>query len=190
MLAAKKFEALQGEVPVDSRWHHPKDLHEIITLLTTGSSGEWLREYVVFSGDRGLADVVAQRDAHSHYAGSVWRFVHSLYDYARLKVAGEISENFEMYLKDDEIDGHKVSLKRYSAHESDTVRGREELRRVRTFPVPVSVDPNGSTFMEAHLRIGSGDGFSPRLYVLDNVEGDGRIYIGYIGRHPRTGKKT
>ena len=188
LIAAKRFDVLNKNVEEEEKWATPKDLHEIVAMLTDGEHGEHIRKVIRFTGDLNKVDQVAQRDSQGHYAADTWRFIRALYDYAQLKLGGESGMNVEMYLKNDEIDGHKVSLKRHAAHESDSVRNREELRRHRMFSVPVSVDPSGKTFMEAHFRVGAGDGFSPRMYYLDNLENDGHIYIGYIGKHPRTTK--
>ena len=188
LIAAKRFDVLNKKVEEEEKWATPKDLHEIVTMLTDGDRGEYIRRFVQFTGDLNKVDQVAQRDSQGHYAADTWRFIRALYDYAQLKLGGESAMNFEMYLKNNEIDGHKVSLKRHAAHESDLVRNREELRRHRMFSVPTSVDPSGKTFMEAHFRVGAGDGFSPRMYYLDNLENDGHIYIGYIGKHPRNSK--
>lgn len=184
LIAARQFEALGSELAADDQWQAPGDLHEIASLLSDNPRGEGVREYVTFTGDLASLDAVAQRDTHGHYAAATWSFVHALYDYARARKAGA-NLNVDLYLRNDEVAGHKVSVHRHALHESDTVRNREDLRRLREFPVPASVDRSGSRFMEAHFRVGSGDGFAPRMYYLDNTGEDGRVYIGYIGRHPK-----
>lgn len=55
----------------------------------------------------------------------------------------------------------------------------------RVFPVPECVDSGGTTTMEAHFKLASIGMISPRLYYLDRVQTDGKVYIGYIGRHLR-----
>mgnify|MGYP007022639758 FL=1 len=199
LIAAQRFDALNQNFLEDDEWPEPEDLHELVALLTPDPSGNedqspqddlgaQIRKFIRFTGDLGQVDQVAQRDGHGHYSADTWRFIRALYDYACLKTADESNMSVDMYLKNDQVDGHKVSLKRHSAHESDSVRNREDLRRERMFPVPTSVDPSGRAFMEAHFRVGAGDGFSPRMYYLDNLENDGFIYIGYIGKHPKNTK--
>lgn len=184
LISARQFEALDADSIVSDEWETPGDLHEIAAVLQDDPRGAAIREFVVFTGNVAALDAVAQRDTHGQYAAATWSFVHALHDFARLRGDGA-SINMDMYLRNDELDGHKVSAHRHTLHESDTVHNREDLRRLREFPVPTSVDASGKAFMEAHFRVGSGDGFSPRMYYLDNTGEDGKVYIGYIGRHPK-----
>ncbi|GAV40229.1 hypothetical protein [Streptomyces acidiscabies] len=62
--------------------------------------------------------------------------------------------------------------------ESETVANHHEWRRQRTFPVP-----GGRLFMQSHLRIGSGNTVSPRLYFHDDTANSGLVYVGYLGAH-------
>lgn len=184
LIAARQFEALDGDLAQDHEWDTPGDLHEIAAILHDDPRGARIRDYVVFTGDLAALDAVAQRDTHGQYAAATWSFVHALHDFAQLRSTGA-SINVDMYLRNDELNGHKVSAHRHALHESDTVHNREDLRRLREFPVPTTVDPGGKAFMESHFRVGSGDGFSPRMYYLDNTGDDGRVYVGYIGKHPK-----
>lgn len=184
LIEARRFDALEPQPEAEEEWATPHDLHEIAALLTNDERGAQIRQYVVFTGDLAALDAVAQRDTHGHYVSVAWSFIHALYDFARLRDTGT-NISMDMYLRHDAIAGHKVSVHRHAVHESDTVRKREDLRRLREFPVPTEVNPDGHVFMESHFRIGSGDGFAPRMYYYDNTGGDGRVYIGYIGRHPK-----
>lgn len=184
LMAARQFEALAVEFQEGAEWSTPGDLHEIATMLTDAPEGEAIRKYVVFTGDIAALDAVAQRDSHGHYAAATWSFVRALHDFAQLKDSG-VKIDFDMYLRSNELDGHKVSVRRHARHESEMIRTRDDMRQLREFPVPTEVNPGGKAFMESHFRIGSGDGFSPRMYYLDNTDRDGRVYIGYVGKHPR-----
>ncbi|WRS29406.1 hypothetical protein U6G28_07685 [Actinomycetaceae bacterium MB13-C1-2] len=184
LMEARQFEALAAQLPEADEWNTPGDLHEIAAILTNAPEGETIREHVVFTGDIAALDAVAQRDSHGQYAAATWSFVRALYDFAQLKASG-VNIDFDMYLRNNELDGHKVSVRRHARHETEMIRTRDDLRQLREFPVPLEVDPGGKVFMESHFRVGSGDGFSPRMYYLDNADRDGRIYIGYIGRHPK-----
>lgn len=184
LVAAQQFEALTAELQEVDEWNTPGDLHEIAAILTDAPEGEMIRRHVVFTGDMAALDAVAQRDSHGQYAAATWSFVRALHDFAQLKVGG-VSIDFDMYLRNNELDGHKVSVHRHARHETEMIRTRDDLRQLREFPVPFEVDSSGRVFMESHFRVGSGDGFSPRMYYLDNAENDGRIYIGYIGKHPK-----
>lgn len=184
LIAARRFEALEKQTEAADEWSVTHNLHAIAGILTDDPRGEEIRKYVVFTGDLATLDAVAQRDTHGQYASAAWSFVHTLHDFAKLRATGK-KISVDMYLRHDELEGHKVSVHRHAVHESDTVRNREDLRRLREFPVPTSVDPSGKVLMESHFRIGSGDGFAPRLYYFDNTGADGRVYVGYIGRHPK-----
>lgn len=37
--------------------------------------------------------------------------------------------------------------------------------------------------MESHFRLSAKKSVSPRVYVHDATRKDGKIYVGYIGRH-------
>jgi hypothetical protein len=69
------------------------------------------------------------------------------------------------------------------AVESDTVRNRGDWHAERVFPVPESIDTDGCAFMESHFRLSAKKSVSPRVYILDATRKDGRVYVGYIGRH-------
>ncbi|MGH8827780.1 MAG: hypothetical protein ACRDVZ_09345, partial [Jiangellaceae bacterium] len=71
----------------------------------------------------------------------------------------------------------------FAADEFETVKQNKGWRTERTFPVPGSIEPRGRVFMSTHFRLGGGDKVAPRLYLHDAVDADGKIYVGYIGRH-------
>lgn len=59
-----------------------------------------------------------------------------------------------------------------------------EFRRARTFRVPVEVDPDGSAYFGAHVRIEPGRRSpAPRLHYYDDSAGSGKVYVGYLGPH-------
>lgn len=52
-------------------------------------------------------------------------------------------------------------------------------------PVPKEVHPDEVVFMQAHLRIGSGNTIAPRLHFYDGGPQTGLVYVGYLGPHLR-----
>jgi len=59
-----------------------------------------------------------------------------------------------------------------------------EFRQARTFRVPVEVDPDGSAYFGAHVRIEPGrTSPAPRLHYYDDSAGSGKVYVGYLGPH-------
>ncbi|MFM9441632.1 hypothetical protein [Streptomyces acidiscabies] len=73
---------------------------------------------------------------------------------------------------------HPFPAGKVTMRESETVAHHHEWRRQRTFPVP-----GGRLFMQSHLRIGSGNTVSPRLYFHDDTANSGLVYVGYLGAH-------
>jgi hypothetical protein len=78
----------------------------------------------------------------------------------------------------DSIPPNWVSMKESEGLESNPVHYRQ-----RMFPVDSSVDPSGSIFMDAHVKIDF-DHPAPRIHFFDASGLDvKKIYIGYIGEH-------
>ncbi|QNP73021.1 hypothetical protein IAG44_28710 [Streptomyces roseirectus] len=78
---------------------------------------------------------------------------------------------------------HPFPSGKVTMRESETVANHHDWRRQRTFPVPESITPTARLFMQSHLRIGSGNTVSPRLYFHDDTANSGLVYVGYIGAH-------
>ena len=71
--------------------------------------------------------------------------------------------------------------------ESSTIDNRPDLRRARTFVVPIKVEHDGLSYMAAHVKITPGGVPAPRLHFHDDTGGaTGKIYIGYLGEHLHT----
>ncbi len=80
------------------------------------------------------------------------------------------------------------SPQKYSAKESEQVHHRDDLYQHRVLPVDTRVDPSGTIFMEAHLKIAGGL-LGPRLYFYDDTSGlTGKVHVGYIGAHLPTAR--
>ena len=70
----------------------------------------------------------------------------------------------------------------HSTQESDSVERSPRLRKLRVFPVPRDVCPDGAIFMGAHFKIARKGLVSPRMHYHDAGH-TGKIYVGYIGKH-------
>ena len=176
-------ETVGAEEYSDQRWNYPADLDDFLTGLKEKGDYSFVTEYVSFTHNEKMVRDLSRSDPAGVYAKTVWDAVHTLYDYALAKSEGEDVPSVDAYLTSTMVPGFRLSRKRHASHESDTVCNNARLKRERVFSVPASVDPAGKTFMEAHFKIATGDSVAPRLYYYDNTNEDGKIYVGYIGRH-------
>ncbi|MFF7328661.1 hypothetical protein [Streptomyces sp. NPDC008150] len=114
-----------------------------------------------------------------------WDALRALDDYAGASAARTAGGDFRHWC--DHLPSgceHPFPSGKVKMKESESVGNNGAWRRQRTYPVPKSVDPSGSLFMQSHLRIGGGNTVSPRLYFHDDTAGTGLVYVGYIGPHP------
>ncbi|MFJ3933677.1 hypothetical protein [Streptomyces sp. NPDC090029] len=114
-----------------------------------------------------------------------WDALLALNDYAQASSEGAAGGDFLSWCKAEESRTHPFPAAKVAMRESATVTASEKLRRERILPVPKHVHPDGEVFMQAHLRIGSGNTIAPRLYFYDDGPKTGRLYIGYLGPHMR-----
>lgn len=156
----------------------PETLLDVITRLQQGCL-----PHVVFCGDESKTEDVVPADGLGNAARVAWEAVQALADYAAAVANGRFEGSFDMYLRHGPADGHKIPVKKHGAAESPATM--QQYGRERVFPVPTSVDPSGSTTMEAHVKLAQIGMTSPRMYYLDRVRDDSKIYIGYIGKHLR-----
>lgn len=162
----------------------PKDLADLLDRLLKPDHVDRHRtfDHVVFTGDRDVTEVLLAYDTVGRIAARTWDVLIALGDYVEAKIAGETTHLFG-YLKEPPPGRRVVPMGWFASDESETVKQRNGWRAERTFSVPVSIDPSGWAFMSTHFRLGGGDKVSPRLYLHDAVDVDGKIYVGYIGRH-------
>lgn len=119
----------------------------------------------------------------ANWVEMAWDALLALQDFAAESAAGRADGDFRAWCARRPSGAHCFSAGKVRMKESDTVGGRKEWKRQRTFPVPVEVDRSGFLYMEAHLRIGGGNTVAPRLYFYDDGPHTGRVYVGYIGPH-------
>jgi hypothetical protein len=182
---AQRYEALA--VPVEPP--APEDLAELMDRLANESheGRHPLLEHVVFTGDRNASEELLRYDTLGRIAGAAWDVLLTLGDYADSKKNEESPpRNLFEYLEATPAGRRAVSRQRYAATESESVGNNPQWRAERTFLVPTHIDASGSIYMATHFRLGGGDMVSPRLHLHDAVDSDGKVYVGYIGRHLST----
>ena len=139
---------------------------------------------IEFTGD---LDELTQLDSGTLgvRATQVWDILQVLKDFVDLRKQG-FAGDLKRYLDDDSHFGMKVpvsTLKRGESASTDHHRRRRESRMCR---VPITVDPSGQIYMDAHLSFGR----RGRMHFHDDSGSLllPRIYIGYIGYHLETTK--
>jgi hypothetical protein len=116
-------------------------------------------------------------DAHTvaNWVSVAWDALRALDEYA----AHGTGVDFRQWCDNlPETCQHPFPAGKVTMRESETVANHHDWRRQRTFPVP-----GGRLFMQSHLRIGSGNTVSPRLYFHDDTANSGFVYVGYLGAH-------
>ncbi|MCR6490328.1 GAS domain-containing protein [Amycolatopsis sp. OK19-0408] len=84
--------------------------------------------------------------------------------------------------------GSLISANIIALAESDTVTTNERLRQARTFRVDPRTNPAGRDYFGAHIALERFKSPAPRLHFLDDTDGTGTVYIGYLGAHLPTSK--
>lgn len=168
----------------DECWNPPDDIMSLIDRITPCEGAHVASSRVVFTGDIDDALEVDARDRASRYVHAFWDYIHVLYDYAEGSAEGRITSGVHLYLKSDQIAGHKCHPDRHAPKESESTLNQWGHERVR--PVPTEVDPSGRVMMEAHFKPTHRDTFAPRMHYYDDTSKSGKIYVGYIGRHLTT----
>lgn len=170
--------------PDSESWNPPDDIMSLLDRITPGDDAHFAFNRVVFTGDMDKAMEVDVREPSPRYAHAFWDYVHVLYDYAEGCAEGRVACGVHMYLKSDEISGHKCSSHRHAAGESDTTLDRWGDERI--FTVPFEVDSSGKVLMAAHFKPTWRNTFAPRMHYHDDTNNTGKIYVGYIGGHLTT----
>lgn len=170
--------------PDAPNWQAPASVEELVQRITPGKEAHAALKYVEFTGSEEIAIEVDQHDQGTgRYAQRFWEYVRVLHDYVELRTSGVFQGNVHMYLTDDSTAGVKCPPDRHASNESDSVLNNTKWRKERELPVPRGVDESGSVLMKAHFKPTHRDTFAPRMHYYDDVDGSGKMYIGYIGRH-------
>lgn len=137
---------------------------------------------LTFTGDVKILTGLDDR-SKPNWVNICWEALLALEDFAAASVAGLGRGDFRAWCQDLPPGCHPFPAGKVTMKESDTVWRNLAWRKERMLPVPPAVDPSGTIYMAAHLRIGGGSQISPRLHFYDDTATTGRIYIGHIGPH-------
>lgn len=151
----------------------PDSMHELMAQLHN-------REFdsVIFTGDKKEAFSLDDRPNAGLIARVAWEAVTLLQNYATLP-QGERKSVHAF------ITGNNTTLppNKHAPSETSDLRNNPDFSLARYLPVPSSVDPEGKTYMWAHFKLSQAGGKAPRMHYFDATGIDGKIYIGYIGKH-------
>ena len=158
----------------------PEEVSSIAEAISAGR--QHLSGVVIPENIRGDLEELDQTLHSRTWGNSVWRGLVALNTYAIQ--SDRNPGGFHEWCKDAESARvWNFGVNKYAADESDTVKRKENLRKLRVFPIDHEVDSSGSVYMGAHLKIANGL-LAPRLYFYDDTWGKTqKIHIGYIGRH-------
>jgi hypothetical protein len=138
---------------------------------------------VVFTGDPKNALELDDLDPIGTWAARSWDVLRVLDGYAAARRRGEFGKGVHAYLGHTPPGRPGYPPGAHSTQESEPVERSPKLRKLRVFPVPCDVHPDGVIFMDAHFKIARKGLVSPRIHYHDDVSQTGKIYVGYIGRH-------
>jgi hypothetical protein len=138
---------------------------------------------VIFTGDPKNALELDDLDALGTWAAKSWDVLRVLDGYAAARRRGEFSKGVHAYLGHTPPGRPGYPPGAHSTQESEPVERSSKLRKLRVFPVPGDVHPDGAIFMDAHFKIARKGLVSPRVYYHDDTSQTGMIYVGYIGKH-------
>lgn len=144
---------------------------------------------IQFTGEESVAVRLDVHDPLGLWANKTWAILQALSDYAEASTSGQCDRDVHGYLLNLPDGCRGYSANKHAATESEDVQKNTKFSEARNFPVPDTVDPNGSVSMMAHFKIAQSGLISPRLHYYDDVRRSGKVYVGYIGPHLPT-KRT
>jgi hypothetical protein len=148
-----------------------------------GRLDEHVLARVIFTGDPKDALELDDLDPVGTWAAKSWDVLRVLDGYAAARHRGEFSKGVHAYLGHTPPGRPGYPPGAHSTQESEPVERSSKLRKLRVFPVPAGLHPDGAIFMNAHFKIARKGLVSPRIYYYDDASETGMIYVGYIGRH-------
>ena len=138
---------------------------------------------IIFTGDPKNALELDDFDPLGTWAAKSWDVLRVLDGYAAVRRRGELSKGVHAYLGHTPPGRPGYPPGAHSTQESEPVERSPKLRKLRVFPVPRDIHPDGAIFMGAHFKIARKGLVSPRIYYHDDASQTGKIYVGYIGKH-------
>lgn len=173
--AAGRFETADTAIPLEYATNYPETCEELVERIATDD------DVLAFTGDISAVRDVDVKDTLQAAARMAWDACVSLREYARAKSAGVCEGGVDHFLKNRPAGYQGLPPGRHAAGERQATMN--QFGHERVFRVPPEVDPSERMTMTAHFRLARIGMSSPRLYYLDDLQGTGRIYIGYIGGH-------
>lgn len=151
----------------------PETMREVLDRLN-----EKQFHSVEFTGDSKEACELDDRPNSAVIARVAWQAIEVLRGYAGLPK--DQRKNVHAY-----ITSQRVGLppNKHAGSETRDLRNNSALSQARYLPVPTSVNSAGREFMWAHFKLSQAGGKAPRMHYYDATDIDGKIYIGYIGKH-------
>lgn len=136
-----------------------------------------LEHVVIREGAMAPASLIESDNRSRAWKTATWSALLALNEYGASLKEGGSSLNFYEFLKSQE--NPLVSPRRVAMRDSDGVRKNPKLMSERSFVV------DGERYeMEAHYKVdASGRHPAPRMHF---IESDGRVLVGYVGKHLRT----
>ncbi|MFI7190635.1 hypothetical protein ACIBQ0_12950 [Nocardia nova] len=177
----KAFEVANSLTPDSEITEYPNDYHDLLRLLRDIEC-----EGIVFTGNPEECRSLADHDPLCTSARTCWEAVLALQGYIRARSDGAWSRGVHDYLTQPPDGYRAISAKKHGRRETSVTM--QQWGEQRRFPVPLEVSPTGKIEMEAHFKIGTNGTISPRMHYLDRWSQNGKIYIGYIGRHLKNTK--
>lgn len=153
----------------------PTDFDELLDLIPRLPN-------VTFVGDTEVVRALNDLTGRSNTASKAFRVLLCLNDYAQRKLDGTLTGGVVAHLESS-TSAYGWSKNRHAEHESQDVKN--QFRSQRTFAIPDLPDL-GPVYMEAHFKISNEGTVAPRVHYFDATHFNGRVYVGYIGRHLRT----
>jgi len=144
---------------------------------------EHVLSHVIFTGDPKDALELDDFDPLGTWAAKSWDVLRVLDGYAAARRRGEFRKGVHAYLGHTPPGRPGYPPGAHSTQESEPVERSPRLRKLRVFPVPTGLHPDGAIFMDAHFKIARKGLVSPRIYYYDDAGQTGMIYVGYIGKH-------
>lgn len=151
----------------------PETMREVLDRLTEPQFSS-----VEFTGDRKEACELDDRSNAALIARVAWQAVEVLRGYASLPEGQR--QNVHTYITSQNVG---LPPNKHAGSETRDLQNNSALSQARYLPVPTSVNPAGREYMWAHFKLSQAGGKAPRMHYYDATHVDGKIYIGYIGKH-------
>ncbi|MGW7355491.1 hypothetical protein ACWGI0_02080 [Streptomyces sp. NPDC054802] len=166
--------------------HAPTDAPAISYPTAFADLLERLHELpcISFTGNRKITQALDTQSV-DNWLSVAWDGLLTLNHFAEASANGTAGGDFLSWCKSDDSSAFPFPAAKVAMRESNTVARNGKLRGERMLPVPVSVDPSGRAFMQAHLKIGGGNTIAPRLHFYEDGPRSGKVYVGYLGPHLR-----